>query len=562
LTGLALAAAVALITPLETPASLACFEAEVPAADPAAALTLMADRITLDGAMVDAREVTLAGCACAGQPWRVQANHLVGERDALARVDWPVLYWGPVPVAAAPVWWVPLGARVPGLLLPRARLRSDGALAVEQPIFLPLGRAADVTPALGVDSARGLLGGVTTRWRGPQSAERIETLEVRGERRGATVAGDASIAVGEATLAARGETALGRSQSVYALLPHTVTTQPRLAAEVAVTRATAAHQAALGVTRVVPSVGGSPQTQERHLVQAAASATTRAVSGHGRLEAALLADAEGTHRAAQLTGTFARPTRLGLMRWTPTAASQVAGDERAAMRVSANGHLVGEVSAVSPPGHLRHRLTAFVGGNASAQSERPPRDPEPWRRTASPTQAFVGLAQRLAAARSDAAVDLDVWWAGQATQPPERGLGGQVHVSTAGATVSVLGGLNAAHARARATWQAIDVGASYLWSREAAARPETLDPRQVAPWQAERGLALTGGALELGVTQHLWHARFSMVADTLIEGARLEAHSASVTWNALCECLSIGAAVEHSRGLAAPDVRLSLSGRL
>jgi len=560
LTGLALATALALVTPLEAPASVACFEAGAPPTGKDTALTLSADLITLDGDTLDARAVVLSGCACAGQTWRVRAARLHGERDAWARVDWPVLYLGPIPVAASPVWWVPLGERVPGLLFPRARLRSHGALAVEQPVFVPLGRAADLTPSLGFDSARGVLGGVTTRWRTAQSNDRVETLNALSDRHGAAVTGDAALSIGTASLAARGETALGQAATARALLPLSVITQPRLSAEVAVTRGTDTTQAALGVTRIVTQPHASEPGAQRHILQAAASATTPVAGGRGRVDAALVVDAEGAHRAAQLTGTFDRPTRVGLMRWTPTGVSQVVGDAHAAMQASVSGHLLGELSAVGSPVGLRHRLTAFGGASAGATSPTRAREAAPWRSLATERRGFLGLAQRLAAPRSDAALDFDLWWDTRGAPSLENGAGGQARVSTATATLNVVGGPRAAHARAQVTWQPLTVGASYLWSRAGANRPETLDPRATTPWLAESDLALSGGSLELGVTTQRWRARYTIAGDTLAERAQVEVQSASLTWNAACECLSIGAAVEHSRGLAAPDVRLSLSG--
>ena len=564
MTGLALAAAVALVSPLEAPASIACFEVSSPPSTDWAPLTLSlsADTLTFDGDQIDARAVVVSGCACAGQAWRVRATRLRGEREALARVDWPVLYLGAVPVAAAPVWWVPLGERVPGFLFPRARLRGDGAVVVEQRVFVPIGRAVDVSPAVGIDSSFGLTGGVTTRWRTPQSAERIETVDVHGSRQSVALVGDAVLGGGGANLAARGETLFGRDAAGRAALPQSVVSQPRLSAELAAARSTPLTHASLGVVRAVGPPEGRVGGERRHSVQATASATTHGLGGYGHVDAALLADAEGKRRAAFLWAEFERQTGLGLTRWTPTVTTRAGGDDRAALQASAGAHLLGEASAEGSPGGVRHRLTVFGGGSVGAASARYVREGSIGRSPTLGRRSFLGVAQQLGTPSPDAALQIDAWWARSDTQAASDGPGGRAQVSLPSASVGVLAGLDTAHARAQGTWQPLTAAASYLWSRAGAARPETLDPRAPAPWTEESAFALMGASIELGVTTQRWRARYTVSADTLAERARIEAQSASLTWNALCECLSIGAAVEHSRGLAAPDVRLSLSGRL
>ena len=106
-------------------------------------------RLKLSGA-----RLTLCDCGPGHAPsWEIRA----GEADVIpgkrATLSWPVLYVTPrflfvdrpVPVLALPWLYVPLGDRQTGLLLPEIASTGATGFAVALPLFVTLGRSADLT---------------------------------------------------------------------------------------------------------------------------------------------------------------------------------------------------------------------------------------------------------------------------------------------------------------------------------------------------------------------------------------------------------------------------------
>lgn len=162
------------------------------------ALSLSGDRLAGDASgrlrLLGAR---LTLCDCGGGPpsWEVRAREadvVPGERAILTR---PVVYVTPrllgvnrlVPVLWLPWLYVPLGERQTGLLLPE--LGSPGATGpvVALPLFVTLGRSADLTftPqwAFGGDRVRGPIAGLELRWApAADAAGRVELTAVNDLR--------------------------------------------------------------------------------------------------------------------------------------------------------------------------------------------------------------------------------------------------------------------------------------------------------------------------------------------------------------------------------------------
>jgi LPS-assembly protein len=114
-------------------------------------------RLALSGA-----RLTLCDCGPGRAPsWEIRA----GEADVIpgkrATLSWPVLYVTPllvnrpVPVLALPWLYVPLGDRQTGILLPELVSTSATGFAVAQPLFVTLGRSADLTLTPGYAFGRG-----------------------------------------------------------------------------------------------------------------------------------------------------------------------------------------------------------------------------------------------------------------------------------------------------------------------------------------------------------------------------------------------------------------------
>jgi LPS-assembly protein len=103
--------------------------------------------------LVDAR-LTLCDCAGDGAPsWELRSRSAVVQPGDEARLEWPVLYVTPrfllmdhpVPVMVLPWLTVPLAPRVSGLLVPRLGSSGPTGWTLGQPIYLTLGRTADLT---------------------------------------------------------------------------------------------------------------------------------------------------------------------------------------------------------------------------------------------------------------------------------------------------------------------------------------------------------------------------------------------------------------------------------
>lgn len=101
------------------------------------------------------RDAEVTPCDCGSDPpsWKMRAARvdIITEHGAWAR--WPVLQVGEVPVLILPAWYVPLSGRQSGLLAPRLELR-DG-FWFRQPLYLTLGRSADMTLTPGFVLRRG-----------------------------------------------------------------------------------------------------------------------------------------------------------------------------------------------------------------------------------------------------------------------------------------------------------------------------------------------------------------------------------------------------------------------
>lgn len=98
--------------------------------------------------------LTLCDCPDDGAPsWELRARSSTIRPGVEARLEWPVLYVTPrflfidrpVPVLTLPWLTVPLAPRVSGLLVPIFSSTGPSGWSVGQPLFLTLGRTADVT---------------------------------------------------------------------------------------------------------------------------------------------------------------------------------------------------------------------------------------------------------------------------------------------------------------------------------------------------------------------------------------------------------------------------------
>jgi len=102
-------------------------------------------RIGPDNYAVEGISFTPCDCNPSSPSWRIEARRAevkVGERALLTL---PVVYVYSVPVLAAPWLDLPLTDRRSGLLIPRPYTSSATGFALEQPVFITLGRSYDLT---------------------------------------------------------------------------------------------------------------------------------------------------------------------------------------------------------------------------------------------------------------------------------------------------------------------------------------------------------------------------------------------------------------------------------
>ncbi|ABS26709.1 LPS-assembly protein LptD [Anaeromyxobacter sp. Fw109-5] len=108
-----------------------------------------AGRLRLSGA-----RLTLCDCGAGRAPsWELRARGADVIPGRRATLSWPILYVTPrflfvdrpVPVLPLPWLYLPLGDRQTGLLLPQIASSSATGFAVELPVFVTLGRSADLT---------------------------------------------------------------------------------------------------------------------------------------------------------------------------------------------------------------------------------------------------------------------------------------------------------------------------------------------------------------------------------------------------------------------------------
>lgn len=94
---------------------------------------------------VDGLSFTPCDCDPAKPSWHVSsssADVIPGERAKLA---WPVVYVGKVPVLALPWMYLPLADRRSGLLIPRPAATALNGDTIDAPVFVTLGRSYDLT---------------------------------------------------------------------------------------------------------------------------------------------------------------------------------------------------------------------------------------------------------------------------------------------------------------------------------------------------------------------------------------------------------------------------------
>lgn len=98
------------------------------------------------GWQVDALDLTPCDCSASSATWRVHANRAVVnlEGDRVSAFG-PAIYVGSVPVLWFPWLSLPLSGRQTGLLVPKPDFGPLNGFSLDWPLFITLGRSADLT---------------------------------------------------------------------------------------------------------------------------------------------------------------------------------------------------------------------------------------------------------------------------------------------------------------------------------------------------------------------------------------------------------------------------------
>ena len=111
-------------------------------------LRLDGNRLVRDGRTWRLEHLSLVPCDCnlAHPTWGVHAvSANIDPVDERAGLWWPVVWVGPVPVFALPWTSLPLTNRASGLLFPKPNGTTLNGFVLELPVFITLGRSADLT---------------------------------------------------------------------------------------------------------------------------------------------------------------------------------------------------------------------------------------------------------------------------------------------------------------------------------------------------------------------------------------------------------------------------------
>jgi hypothetical protein len=311
--------------------------------------------------------VRWTGCGCDDPPWTLSARR-IEVSDGVACATWPVLRLGNLPVLTVPRWTFPVQPRRFGLLPPELGWRGDDGPALMQPLFVPLGPSADLTPAAGWETGTGPRGRVGSRWH--VSTRHRGNLAVGGDARGVEAEGAGTLGGAAAHLTLEGRFASSEDlYSAHARAPEEARA-PYVAGRLGVATADEAMAAGLRWSSVadrrVRGRTGLPM----------ARLALSSPGDHLRLDADLAVQAVRTsvggspdvqHLTSGLSASAADhwgPVRLGARVASATLAVQTESTHATAVGGSAGG--TAEISIRRRGAGTTHTVTFSVDGIAAA----------------------------------------------------------------------------------------------------------------------------------------------------------------------------------------------------
>jgi hypothetical protein len=497
-------------------------------------------------------------CRCADPPWEVRADTLALDDATSVSATWPTLRLGGVPVMAAPAWEFPLEARRAGVLPPELAWRGEDGPAGRLPLFLPLGRSADLTPAPGYETGAGPTGSARLRWR--TDPRRDGRLTVAGDPRGLEVEGAGSADFGAPQLALEGRFASSeRLHTAHARAPASAlapSTALRPTASIGSERLAAVVRAPLvrdhrsGEVHWMPAAHLGVATLAGP-VQLAAEADEQFARGDGadasRLTAGVTADTE----------TWFGPVRAGLSGRQRTIARQGTGGESTTIAGVVEG--VTALGAQRAFGDARHRVDAALHGahGAAGTSGAAVPSPDPLDTAREVSIAWATLGSTLVGSTASLTV-VGAWgrdFARAGSDWPWFTLDAHapwVAVDAAFAEGDTVG------VRTRVGPDALGVRAGYTRLDTAGATP-LLVAANPAALQLPRGDAAAGQTLLPGLEFVVGPLTASWDVALALGPSRFLGHVGDLRWQGRCACWTAGLHVEQARPAKWPDAWLSVS---
>lgn len=505
-----------------------------------------------------------SACGCDDPPWTISAREARIEPGEGAWASWPVLRAGGVPIAAAPIAYVPLARRRTGLLLPAVGYDADDGWWAKLPVFFALGPSLDLTLAPGWRD--GFISDGRLRW----AASALDRGHVEGgfaAPAAGFVAGRGTAPVGPLRLAVDGGWA-DRAATWIARRPGYVDrSQATLFAEAGA--AATGEGVAVGIRggRLDPLVGERPVVDVAPEVWSALGGAVgplvvgvEALVGRYAIggEPAEVYDLAVDAAAQRWLGPLRlRPVAGARTRIHPTGEAEGAGSGQ---RVAGFAALEAELAVARSYGAGRHVIGLTVDGRvADVAVEGAPPVLDRRDRPLASRAVGAALVSRFIGRRWQAEASARVDY--EARAPVEGLTAPWLRARVAGPALGAdldLAGLDALLAglwcapveglRIDARWLRFEADPALPWLRP---RGAVMPMQQAVDVAAVHGLS-GGAAIAVGPLDLRWQGAFDPARRQYV------GQIGELGWRGRCGCWSAGAWLGHEAGRPAPDVMVTV----
>ena len=149
-------------------------------------VTVTAERLTVTGReefKVSNADFTPCHCEDESPSWSIRTSSASVSVNEGAWLSWPVFYVKQIPILALPAFYLPMGDRRSGLLVPRVQHTSVTGWRIDQPLYLTIGPSWDATLGGRYFFDRGISPTLELRWAPSRSSNGwmiVSTLFDRG----------------------------------------------------------------------------------------------------------------------------------------------------------------------------------------------------------------------------------------------------------------------------------------------------------------------------------------------------------------------------------------------